>query len=164
MLLTLVSNIQLISQDTKFEFNSLNQIKYCANQNSKELLVTLDIGEIKSEDGLESITFEIEYDISYFRFDFVLTSQTLLDQFEFKEYSISNEDGTILIDAGNTTIGKKVVGDKLFLALSGRFIGNDCSKDGFIRVNRVLFNDEYKRKNVINESYFIQNSDSVIFI
>ncbi len=155
MLLTFVSNIQLISQVTRFQFNSLNKVKFCGNQSNKELLVTLDIGEIKTEDELESIAFEIEYDISYYRFDFVLTSQTLLDQFEYNDYKIINDEGLILIDAGNTTIGKKISGNKLFLALSGRFIGTDCTKDGFIRVNRVLFNDEYKRKNVINDPYFI---------
>ena len=155
MLLTLVSNIQLVSQETKFTFNSLNQIKYCGNQNTKELLITLDIGEIKLEDDLESINFEIEYDISNFRIDNVLTSQTLIEQFEFIEFSIANDNGLVIIDAGNTTIGKKVVGNKVFLALSGKFVGGDCTKDGFIRVNRVLFNDEYKRPIVNSEVKFI---------
>lgn len=163
MLLTLVGNIQSYSKtdSTEFIFKSNNRIDICDNSLSKEILVTLEIGDIKPEDNLESIAFEIVFDISIFRFDFVLTSNTLLDQFEYKNNSISNSEGIIVIDAGNTTIGKSVFGNKVFLALSGRVKSDICNKDGFIRVNRVLFNDEYKRKNVKLNTFFMPNNINI---
>lgn len=163
MLLTLVSNIQSYSNTdtTEFTFKSNNRIDICDNSLSKDILVTLELGEIKQDDNLESIAFEIVYDISIFRFDFVLTSNTLLDQFEYKNYSISNSEGVIVIDAGNTTIGKSVFGNKVFLALSGKVKSEICDKDGFIRVNRVLFNDEYKRKNLKLNTYLMPNEINI---
>lgn len=142
----MVSNLQLISQETVFNFTSIDKVNYCGNTNSKNVLFTLNIGEVKPEDNLEYIGFEINYDISKYKFNFVLTSSTFLDEFEYKNYSISNSEGIIVVDAGFNTIGKKISGNKPLLALSGEYIGKDCLDSGFITVRRILLNEEYTKK------------------
>lgn len=157
MLLTFVSNIQLISQETIFEFKSLNKVDYCGNSNSKNILYTLSIGEVKPEDNLEYIGFEINFDISKYNFNFVLTSNTFLDEFEYKNYSISNSEGTIVVDAGFNSIGKKISGNKPLLAFSGVYIGEDCLDSGFITVRRILLNEEYTNKKYVVKDFKINN-------
>lgn len=160
MLLTIVSNMQLISEELVFDFNSLNKVNYCGNSNSKNVLFTLNIGEVKPEDNLEYIGFEINYDISKYKINFVLTSSTFLDEFEYKNYSIINSEGIIVVDAGFNSIGKKISGNKPLLAFSGTYIGEDCLDSGFITIRRVLLNEEYSKKDIrvndfkITEQFF----------
>lgn len=160
MLFVITGNIPIYSQTdtTEFRFVTEDRIDVCDKTLSKDLLLVLNIGEIFKDDGLEVISFQIEYDIRSVKFDFVLTTNTLLDQFEYKNYSISNSEGVIVIDAGNNTIGETVFGNKPLLALTGKTKADECEVDSKIKVSRVLFNDEYKKQAVLAEPFYLPNS------
>ncbi|HOM04391.1 MAG TPA: T9SS type A sorting domain-containing protein [Candidatus Kapabacteria bacterium] len=124
---------------------SVKTIDECGSINDKELLVLLTIGKITKADSLFGYNFEIKYDPSKIKFNFVSTFGTLSEFFEIKQFTISAADSAIYGTAGHLNpFLAPVEGDLPLLALQGEWLG-DCFDTSEVSLSYIAFTEEFKK-------------------
>jgi hypothetical protein len=155
LLLKLIFWLLLLSssQNLKAEFQKVllkneNQslIDLCGNQNLREILLTVNLGDVKISDSLLSYEFIIQYDTSKVRFQRALTLNTLASFFDIDNSTVSNSEARIYGSGGQlNNLFKPVAGSRPLIAFLGNFIGN-CGDSTNISMYKIEMNNEFKIK------------------
>lgn len=141
-------NPSLKAQDTLQPWLKLQQtIDLCGSQSyEKEVLFTLELGQIKVADSLFGLNFELRYDPGVAEFIAFGTINTMYELFEWKDVTHSVSDsairGSVLIV---NTAKPPMASSRPFIAVSMRFKG-DCTDTAKFSISYIEFTDEFKKK------------------
>ncbi len=142
-------------ENIKPYLESLYIVDACADANKKQVLITLNIGEVTRQDSLFGFNFEIKYDPSKIRFDFVLWQNTLADEFEIKHSRIDSKDSIIYGTFGHLNPSlAPVAGNKPLLAVIGYWLGN-CTDSSEISISYLEYTEEFQKVNDGFENCFV---------
>lgn len=126
---------------------SVKKIDQCENENEREVLVILTIGKITRADSLFGYNFEIKYDPSKIKFQYVSTIGTLSEFFEIKQFTVLEADSAIYGVAGNLNpFLSPVEGDLPLLAIMGLWKGQ-CGDTTDVKLSYLEYTEEFKKEN-----------------
>jgi len=124
-----------------------NNIDLCGNSFQREVLFTLNLGNIVRADSLYGVDFRIIFDTTKIKINSWASLNTLFERFDKRDVFISNNDGAVYGYAAifANIFGPPVTGNLPFLAFSGEFIG-DCFDSAFVKIDYVEFTDEFGKE------------------
>lgn len=117
----------------------------CTEDNKKEILVLLKIGEVKKTDSLFGFNFEIKYDPSKIRFDNVIWQNTLSEFFDTKQSTIRPDEKAIYGTAGHLDPSKPPVSGNLALVALYGVMKTDCPDSSLLEISYLEFTEEFKK-------------------
>ncbi len=145
LIVTLFSSLVAQNNTIVPTLKSVKKIDVCENIDEHEVLVLLTIGKITKADSLFGYNFEIKYDPSKIKFNFVSTFGTLSEFFEIKQFTISAADSAIYGTAGHLNpFLAPVEGDLPLLAIQGIWLG-DCFDTSEVSLSYIAFTEEFKK-------------------
>ncbi|HRP02222.1 MAG TPA: T9SS type A sorting domain-containing protein [Candidatus Kapabacteria bacterium] len=130
------------------KLNSHYDVKYCNKlEDTKEVLITIGIGDVKKSDSLYGFNFSIKYDRSKLYFHSKITTNTLTEFADFSDMSFGIEKGKIIgYGLNNFTL---MSGKKDLIGFYGEYIGTICDNDSaLVELEYIEFTDEYQ--NTVN--------------
>lgn len=126
---------------------SVNKIDQCDNENEREVTVLLKIGSIARADSLFGYNFQIKYDPSKIKFQYVSTIGTLSEFFEIKQFTILEADSAIYGTAGHLNpFLQPVEGDLPLLAFLGIWKGQ-CGDTTKVELSYLEYTEEFQKEN-----------------
>lgn len=145
LIVTMLSSLVAQNNTITPTLLSVKKIDLCDDINKHEVLVLLTIGKITKADSLFGYNFEIKYDPSKIKFNFVSTFGTLSEFFEIKQFTISVADSAIYGTAGHLNpFLEPVEGDLPLLAIQGEWLG-DCDDTSEVTLSYIAFTEEFKK-------------------
>jgi hypothetical protein len=130
------------SDQVDVELKSEYTIDLCGGANARNVLVTINMGTITSQDSLFGFNFEAFYDTSKIRFNTPVYINTLAELFDFKDMGFPA--GKVAGYAANLN-NRNVYGSRPLIAFLGRYVGN-CPDTSTVRLSFIEFTDEFKKQ------------------
>jgi len=148
LILTIGSSSKTLGKEKIIPYlESLYLVDACAEANRKQVLITLNIGEVTRQDSLFGFNFELKYDPSKIRFDFVLWQNTLAEDFEIKHSQIVSKDSIIFGTFGHINPSlAPTSGNKPLIAIIGYWLGN-CTDSSEISISYLEYTEEFQKVN-----------------
>lgn len=131
---------------------SNNVVDICGNKKSS-VIVVIDIGEITKNDSLAGYNFEINYNPEKLKFHTALTSGTLTEGIQVKDYNFA-DTGKFYGYALKTT--SLIEGNKPLIAFLGDYIGN-CPDTAFVNISFIEFTEYFKKEVDSIENTFVKS-------
>lgn len=133
-----------IAKDTvSVKLNSIYSIDACGK--SKEVLITLEIGEIAKADSLFGFNFGLKFDSSKVKFTSLITQSTLSEFFDTKGSSVYSEDSLFAGYAANLNFALPPGSGNLpLVAVLGEW-KTDCPDSTQIWIEYIDFTEEFKK-------------------
>ncbi len=133
-----------------FEINSA--LDYCGDDSEREIIISVNIGEVTSADSLYGYNFQIKYDTNLIKFTDMLYYGTLSENCYYKQGS-ATPGGYFKVAAIN--IDNMLIGNKPLAAIKGT-IKAKCSIDTEIQMNYIDFTKEFTRDSIeLNDIGFV---------
>lgn len=152
--LLLANTSAAIANDTvSVKLNSYYSIDACAS--AKEVLITLDIGEIAKTDSLFGFNFGLKFDSSKVKFTSLITQNTLSEFFDTKGFSVYPEDSVFSGYAANLNVALPPASGKLpMVAILGEW-KTDCPDSTNIWIEYIEFTEEFKKHVLVGDALTI---------
>lgn len=131
------------------KLESVFKVDACAESNKKEVLVLINIGDIKRSDSLFGFNFELKYDPGKIRFETVIWQNTIAEFFEIKQSNVSVLDSSVYGVAGHLSPSLSPVegNDKALAAIYGYWLG-DCPDSTMLSLSYLEYTEEFKKVNI----------------
>ena len=135
------SHTVIANENITAKLISNNIVDICGNKKSS-VIVVIDIGEITKNDSLAGYNFEINYNPEKLKFHTALTTGTLTEGIQVKDYNFA-DTGKFYGYALKTT--NLIEGNKPLIAFLGDYLGN-CPDTAYINISFIEFTEYFKKE------------------
>ncbi|QLH54820.1 MAG: hypothetical protein CH6_4177 [Candidatus Kapaibacterium sp.] len=118
------------------------KIDVCGNENQKQFILVMSIGNVQRSDSLFGFNFQISFDKENVKFTDALYLNTLSEFFDMKSVSFDSANGKI--NGYAVSLGMEpIYGNRPLIAFYGKWISK-CPDTANFSIDYIEFTDEFK--------------------